>query len=177
VRVLGLCVCVTFCLVACVACVEPREQPHEAYVGLTHTTSAEVEKAYWDPGLTPNLRIGPRVMRACRPDFGEIGESSRYWYDPAGLMPEDRGVLLQLAQCMRSGALKGRAVLVLSVPEEPGQTDRNNAIVAERAVRTMRYLVDHGVAPDDVTVGAETEVDAGVGVIRDGRVKVELLAR
>lgn len=124
-------------------------------VGITHTQSADVTT--WSPGLTPNLRISPQLMRACRPRFGDVGVGAPTWFEPAGLAPEDQSLLLQLARCVEQGAFEGH-VLIL-VRRDSG----------ERVEHARRYLVEHGLPPQQIET---RDVEPHEDHPRDGRIGV-----
>lgn len=133
-------------------------------MGLTHTRSAEV--ASWLPGLTPNLRISPQLMRACRPRFGEVGVGAPYWFDPAGLAPEDESLLLQLARCVEQGALEGHALVLVTTP---AVSDGGAPVGAGHLEHAQRYLVDHGLPPQQIET---RDIDLHPDHPRDGRIGV-----
>jgi len=150
VRLIALCILVF--AAACAPLPDPWTGPP---VGITHTESADVTT--WSPGLTPNLRISPQLMRACRPRFGEVSVGAPTWFEPAGLAPEDESLLLQLARCVEQGAFEGH-VLIL-VRRDDG----------ERIERARRYLIEHGLPPQQIET---RDVDARVDRPRDGRIGV-----
>ena len=161
-------------LIVCfVGCVAPREEePSGPLPGMTHTTGAEVH--HWEPGLTPNLRISPALMRACALRFGEVGGGTPHWFDPVGLSPIDEDMLLQLSTCVTVGPLKGHALALVAAtsPHDANVEDAGSSLIAERADHARRYLIDHGLPP--AQIGARTETDAGTAIPRDGRIEVDV---
>lgn len=172
------CLVLALCLLAC-------ETPEEASarnpypVGMTHTTSAQAP--HYEVGLSTNLRISAQLMRVCSVEFSETDQGARYWFDPGALVLEDHDVLLQLARCLTKGALAGRTLRLVALPEAPTQeaTARANvpSLIELHASHARQYLIDHGVPAARISVDATEHAGDAGAPIRDGRVDVHLAPR
>ena len=148
-----------------VACAR-GEARNEWPVGMTHTSGAELAPEV--AGLTPNVRISAVLMRTCHLRFDRIGDTTRFWFDPNALVPEDEDLLLQVARCVSVGPLEGAVVRL--VPGAPSGEAPDASAAPGRAERVRRMLLDHGVLASRIETGG---ADAGARV-DDGRVEVDV---
>jgi len=64
-----------------------------------------------------NIGVSTDIARACAIEFSDADKAPRFDFDQSALLPGDRAVLNQVAACVTTGPLKGRA---LTVPGAPG---------------------------------------------------------
>jgi peptidoglycan-associated lipoprotein len=119
------------------------------------------------------LSISPEVMRLCPgikpPKFG---------YDSAALRDDWAAALRTLSECMTTGALAGKGLLLTGPTDNRGDDDYNMLLGGRRAASVKRALGSFGVAGAQVDVTSRGEVDA-VGNeeeswARDRRVDIDL---
>lgn len=119
------------------------------------------------------LQISAEIMRLCPgikpPKFG---------YDSAELRGEWETALHTLADCMQSGSLAGKGVLLTGHTDPRGDEDYNLALGGRRAEAVKHAISKFGVASDRLDVTSRGEIDA-VGNseetwARDRRVDLDL---
>jgi peptidoglycan-associated lipoprotein len=163
-------------LAACGQHQASRAPVNEYPVGMTHTTAAEEPKT--EPGLSPNLRISPELMRKCSVHFDNIEDAPRFGFDQAILDPQDEAILAQIAKCVTEGPLAGRAIRLVGRADPRGESEYNLSLGARRAYTARTFLLSAGVKPAHMSVTSRGELDATgkdeAGWARDRRVDVEL---
>lgn len=81
-------------------------------------------------------------------------------FDSVKVDTEEQAGLRELAQCMKTGPLQGRRVLVTGKTDPRGTDEYNDKLGLERAARVKRYLVAHGISSDRVVTASVGESDA-----------------
>ena len=119
------------------------------------------------------LNISPEIMKLCPgikpPKFG---------FDSAELHGEWADALGKLAECMKTGGLVGRGVLLTGHTDPRGEEDYNLALGGRRAESVKKALGTFGVEGGRLDVSSRGETDA-VGSeeqswSRDRRVDIDL---
>jgi peptidoglycan-associated lipoprotein len=159
-------------------------------VGETTTTSASPIKQWTDangdepqrPTIhTPGLSVSDRIAQACgiAPRAADKNVTPTFEYDSAALGEKDREMLAEIARCLTTGPLKGRAVTLIGRADARGEPEYNMTLGESRASAVHRYLVDLGVGRDHMRVTSRGEMDATgtdeEGWARDRRVDIELV--
>jgi hypothetical protein len=117
-------------LTLALGCEEQARPTSEYPVGMTHLTRAEIPAT--TAGLTPGLRVSAELMRKCNVRFDNVEVAPRFGFDPTALDPQDEDVLIQVAECVKSGPLANRTL----------------RLVGGRAQGTAKdYLTQRGVTP------------------------------
>ena len=78
----------------------------------------------------------------------------------AHVTDEEKGILEQVAKCLTTGPLKGRAVDLLGRADPRGETEYNMSLGEARADSVKRYLSDMGVQAQRVAASSRGELDA-----------------
>ncbi|HEX4416858.1 MAG TPA: OmpA family protein, partial [Kofleriaceae bacterium] len=81
-------------------------------------------------------------------------------YDKDELTPEDRAVLDQLATCLTSGALKGKAISLIGRADPRGTEEYNLGLGSRRAASVSQYLGRLGVAEPQMAVTTRGALEA-----------------
>ena len=81
-------------------------------------------------------------------------------FDSAKVDTEEQPGLRDLAQCMKTGPLHGKRVLVTGKTDPRGTDAYNDKLGLERAARVKRYLLAHGISSDRVATTSVGESDA-----------------
>lgn len=81
-------------------------------------------------------------------------------FDSAKLDTDEQAGLRELAECMKTGALHGKRVLVTGKTDPRGTEAYNDKLGFERAQRVKRYLVAHGITYDRVLTDSVGESEA-----------------
>jgi peptidoglycan-associated lipoprotein len=157
-------------------------------VGQTTTTSAGPIKQWTDgdttqkPAVhTPGLSVSDVIAQACgiAPRAADKNVAPTFEYDSAALGEADREMLAEVARCLTTGALRGKAVSLVGRADARGEPEYNMTLGESRANTVHRYLVDLGVGRDRMRVTSRGEMDATgtdeEGWARDRRVDIELV--
>ena len=149
----------------------------------TNDTPAATEQAKPAPQVTqdqqvsPNLALGGDIVQMCGIKAAATANPT-FDYNKEELTPEDRTVLDQLATCMTTGALKGKAVSLIGRADPRGTEEYNLGLGSRRSSSVSSYLVHLGVGQPQLVVTTRGALDASgtdeAGWAKDRRVDVQL---
>ena len=134
-----------------------------------------------DQQVSPTLAVSGDIIAACgikvtTPAAG----APKFDYDKDELTPEDRAVLDQIATCLTTGALKGRAVDLIGRADPRGTEEYNLGLGSRRAGSVSAYLGRLGVGQPQMMVTTRGALDAtgsdDAGYAQDRRVDIQLQA-
>jgi peptidoglycan-associated lipoprotein len=127
---------------------------------------------------TANLKLSDEIARACTIEFNDVEQAPKFDFDKATLLYQDRAVLDQLASCVTTGALKGKALKLVGHADPRGEAEYNMALGDQRAGSATRYLLSHGVDKAKIAETSRGELDAtgtdATGWEKDRRVDIVL---
>ncbi|HEY1955583.1 MAG TPA: OmpA family protein [Polyangiaceae bacterium] len=95
--------------------------------------------------VSSNVNLSSDILAACKIEFSNPGEAPKFDYDSTKLAPDDEHVLAQVATCLTTGPLKGRAVQLVGRADPRGSDQYNMALGANRAHQVSDFLKSHGV--------------------------------
>ena len=98
-------------------------------------------------------------------------------FDSSQTRETDQPTMQALAECMISGPLKGKSILLIGKNDPRGSDDYNERLGLERAERVKQYLIDHGIDAGRVEVeshGKQGATSAPEGWPKDRRVEIQL---
>jgi len=107
-----------------------------------------------------NVRLSDEILAACKINFGNVSEAPKFDYDKSAILPEDRGVLEQVAACLMTGPLKGRALKLVGRTDPRGGEEYNIALGQRRAGSARQYLMNLGVEQSKISESSRGEMDA-----------------
>ncbi len=110
-----------------------------------------------------SLGISDEIARMCNLQLPDPAGTPKYEFDKSDLQPGDRATLTKIAECLTTGALKGRSVQLIGRADARGESNYNMVLGAERAGGVADYLAHLGVARGRLDVTSRGELDA-VGV-------------
>lgn len=147
--------------------VTPAAQPAEAPV-----TSASENKEKMA------VNVDDSILKACNLKFSSVEEAPKFDFDSEQLTEGEKAVLEQVAKCLTTGPLKGRAVDLVGRADPRGETEYNMTLGAKRARAAHTFLAGLGVASDKLFDTSRGELDASgsdeQGWRMDRRVDVKL---
>ncbi len=108
--------------------------------------------------VSTNVNLSSDILAACKIEFANPTEAPKFEYDSAKLAPDDERVLTQVATCLTTGPLKGRAVQLVGRTDPRGTDQYNMALGANRANQVSDFLKQHGVSL--LTVTSRGAIDA-----------------
>lgn len=155
-------------------------EPHQADVGLVRPVH---------PPRNPELGRGAarataeeRYRIILGEDIGGICSGPSPYFDTAKATAKSSSdpTMQTLAECMISGPLRGKSIVLIGHTDPRGSEAYNDRLGAKRAKDVRDYLIDHGVAADRVTMetaGKRTASSDPKDWATDRRVEVRLDAR
>lgn len=105
------------------------------------------EAATTKPDMT-EVEIGPRVADACHLDSAK----AFFGYNSSALDASSQVFADQLAECMQTGALKDKKILVVGYTDPRGSANYNQELGMDRSQSVASRLVACGVASDRIFV-------------------------
>lgn len=154
---------------ATTATAPPREEPT--------LTSAQIP----NPGSTDvsqGVSVSNEILKACKLSMNNAEEAPKFPFDQTDLLEEDYKVLNQIADCLTTGPLKDRAVMLTGRADHRGTTEYNMTLGANRAHTVSQYLSSKGVESFRMKETSRGELDAtGTDVLgqkQDRRVDITL---
>jgi len=133
-----------------------------------------------DTKVSPGLAVSKDLVELCgiKPTTTTTGSNPKFEYDKDELTSDDRAVLDQLATCLTSGALKGKAVALIGRADPRGTEEYNLGLGSRRAHSVSQYLGRLGVGEPQMAVTTRGALDATgtdeAGWRDDRRVDVQL---
>ena len=124
------------------------------------------------------VNVDDAILKACNLKFANVEEAPKFDFDSEQLSESEKAVLEQVAKCLTTGPLKGRAVDLVGRADPRGETEYNMTLGAKRARAAHTFLAGLGVANDKLFDTSRGELDAtGTdegGWKRDRRVDIKL---
>lgn len=124
------------------------------------------------------VNVDDAILKACNLKFSNPEEAPKFDFDSEQLTESEKSVLEQVAKCITTGPLKGRAVDLVGRADPRGETEYNMTLGAKRARAAHTFLSGLGVANDKLFDTSRGELDATgteeSGWKKDRRVDVKL---
>lgn len=128
--------------------------------------------------VSPNVSVSDDIATACRLQFDDIGSAPKFDFDQSAIGPQDVDILSQIAKCVTTGPLAGRALELVGRADPRGESEYNMALGGRRASSVGESLSRLGVESARVTQTSRGKLDAtGLdeeGWKRDRRVDILL---
>jgi peptidoglycan-associated lipoprotein len=128
---------------------------------------------------SPNVGVSDDLATRCSLRFARPEAAPKFGYNDDDLLPADRDVLQQVAECLVRGPLKDKAVQLVGRADPRGTEEYNLGLGSRRAESVRSYLLRLGVPGDRLSPTTRGELDAnGVdesGWQRDRRVDLQLV--
>mgnify|MGYP001051887157 CR=1 FL=1 len=124
------------------------------------------------------VNVDDEILKACNLNFSNIDTAPKFDFDSEQLSDSEKAVLEQVAKCLTTGPLKGRAVDLIGRADPRGETEYNMTLGAKRARAAHNFLASLGVAQDKLFDTSRGELDATgtdeEGWKKDRRVDIRL---
>jgi len=132
-----------------------------------------------DTQVSPGLALSGDLAAMCNIKPTTTSRTSpQFDYDKDELTPDDRVVLDQLATCLTTGALKGKAVALIGRADPRGTEEYNLGLGSRRASSVSQYLGRLGVTDPQMAVTTRGALEATgtdeSGWKQDRRVDIQL---
>lgn len=152
-------------------------QARPPVVDQTTVTSAQMPKQ-GNTDVSGGVSVSNEILQACKLEMGNAGDAPKFPFDQTDLLDEDTKVLNQIADCLTTGPLKGRQVMLTGRADNRGTTEYNMTLGANRAHTVSQYLSSKGVDTMRMQETSRGELDAtGTDVLgqkQDRRVDITL---
>lgn len=130
-----------------------------------------------DQQVSPTLAISGDILAAC--GIKAVASANpKFDYDKDELTSEDRAVLDQVATCLMTGALKGKAVSLIGRADPRGTEEYNLGLGSRRSESVSAYLTRLGVQKTQLGVTTRGALDASgsdeASWAQDRRVDIQL---
>ncbi len=100
--------------------------------------------------------ISDEIRAAC----GISDQDAYFAFDSAKIRQQDHGVLAKVAECFRSGPLKGRDLRLVGHADPRGSDEYNMVLGGHRAGSVRDYLATVGLAQSRMSTTSRGEMDA-----------------
>ena len=124
------------------------------------------------------VNVDESILKACNLKFASTDTAPKFDFDSESLSEPEKQILEQIAKCLTTGPLKGRAVDLVGRADPRGETEYNMTLGAKRARAAHTYLSGLGVGTDKLFDTSRGEIDATgkdeAGWQKDRRVDVKL---
>lgn len=148
----------------------------------TPTTKANSATPTADPPPatnSPNVGVSDDLAKQCRLRLANVEQAPKFGYNDDDLLPADRDMLQQVAECLVRGPLQGRTVELVGRTDPRGTDEYNLGLGTRRADSVRGYLQRLGVPANRLTPTTRGEIDASGadenGWQRDRRVDLQLV--
>jgi len=156
----------------------PPTPPTETKKAAPAADNKQLEAVQKNTQVSPNLALSGDIMQMCGIKAASTAAPPQFDYDKDELTPDDRTVLDQLATCMMTGALKGKAVSLIGRADPRGTEEYNLSLGSRRSGSVSTYLEHLGVQQVQLAVTTRGALDATgtdeAGWQKDRRVDVLL---
>ncbi len=120
----------------------------------------QLEQVTQNTPVSPNLALSGDIMQMCGIKAAATAAPPQFDYNKDELTPDDRTVLDQLATCLTTGALKGKAVSLIGRADPRGTEEYNLGLGSRRAGSVSTYLEHLGVGAPQLAVTTRGALDA-----------------
>src|SRR3990167_1282770 len=108
-------------------------------------TSKPADPAPPAPANSPHVGVDDELTKRCSLRFAAVEQAPKFSYNEDELLPADRDLLQQVAQCLVSGPMKGRSVQLIGRADPRGTEEYNLSLGTRRAENVRSYLERLGV--------------------------------
>jgi peptidoglycan-associated lipoprotein len=142
------------------------------------TGQAVPAAAQTGPAGSPNVGVSDDLVARCKLKLSSTEDAPKFGFDDSDLLPADRDVLQQIAECLTRGPLQGRSVELIGRTDPRGTDEYNLGLGSKRAYSVKTYLERLGVPAGRLSPTTKGEIDAAgtdePGWQRDRRVDLQL---
>ncbi|HEY4241099.1 MAG TPA: OmpA family protein [Kofleriaceae bacterium] len=157
---------------------EAKEPEETAQKPVSPPPKGEAPKVDQDKLVSGGIALSDDIMQACGITGSAQASNPTFDYDKEDLSPEDRNVLDKIATCLTTGALKGKAVLLIGRADPRGTEEYNLGLGSRRSNSVNQYLVHLGVPQPQLAGTTRGALDATgtdeEGYKKDRRVDIQM---
>jgi len=153
---------------------QPTPEPRANATPVAATPAAATAKP-----ASPHVGVSEDLAKQCSLQLANAEKAPKFGFDDSELLPEDRSVLQQIADCLIQGPLKGRTVQLVGHTDPRGTDEYNLGLGTRRAETVRSYLQRLGVPSHRLSPTTRGELDASgtddATWQRDRRVDLQLV--
>ncbi len=157
-------------LVACGHDAPPPQTPAAPTAQPVLSSAPPARKSDQDVSLSQNIRD------LCKIDDSD--RSPKFDFDSSQLSSSDRDILQQVAQCMTTGALKGKNIELIGRADPRGEQEYNMTLGSSRATAAHKFLDGLGIDDHRMSETSRGALDATghdeEGYAKDRRVDIRV---
>jgi peptidoglycan-associated lipoprotein len=154
----------------------PKPDTKDWSASTTETNSATVNAPAQPPLLTSNLAVADAIAKAC--GLTRPTSAPQFDFDSSDVQEDDKKILAELAKCLLTGPLAGKALSLTGRADPRGESEYNMTLGAHRASSVRSLLSEQGVPQTRLFVTSRGEMDASgndeLSWAKDRRVDIEL---
>ncbi len=143
------------------------------------STTGQATPAAAPVPASPNVAVSDDLAKQCSLKLASVEQAPKFSYNASELLPADRDVLQQIADCLIKGPLQGRNVQLVGRADPRGTDEYNLGLGTRRAETVRMYLERLGVPPNRLAPTTRGELDASgtdeASWKRDRRVDLKLV--
>lgn len=128
--------------------------------------------------VTSSLSVSEELLTTCKLNFNDIRSAPKFDFDRSALAADDDAILSQIAACVTTGPLAGRALQLIGRADPRGESEYNMALGTRRASSVGDFLAGRGVNSSNLEMSSRGKLDATgadeAGWQRDRRVDIVL---
>ncbi|MBX3226524.1 MAG: OmpA family protein [Labilithrix sp.] len=110
--------------------------------------------------VSPSVTVSEEISRTCQLPLGNVQSAPKFAFDESDLALADYEMLQLISQCLSTGPLAGRTVMLTGRADTLGTEDYNMALGARRANTVATYLGQFGVKSAQLQETSRGELDA-----------------
>jgi peptidoglycan-associated lipoprotein len=131
----------------------PVASTHEkdAHVAVTSAPTSREQMA---------VNVDDSIFKACDLKQTTAEQAPKFDFDSEQLSEPEKAILEQIAKCLTTGPLNGRAVDLVGRADPRGESEYNMTLGAKRARTAHAFLASLGVASDKLFDTSRGELDA-----------------
>ena len=145
----------------------------------TPPASVQATPAAAPVAASPHVGVSDDLAAKCKLRFANSEQAPKFGFDDSDLLPSDRDILQQVAECLMRGPLQGRSVQLVGRTDPRGTDEYNLGLGSKRAYSVKTYLERLGVPSARLAPTTKGEIDASgsdeASWQRDRRVDLQLV--
>jgi len=137
---------------------DAKPEPKTAQTDRVSTTQPTSAAVPTNKKSDQTINVSDEIRKACGIDDSD--RAPKFDFDSSQLSSNDRDVLAQVAKCLSTGPLKGRAVELVGRADNRGESEYNMNLGASRAKSADDYMAGLGVATTQMSLTSRGALDA-----------------
>jgi outer membrane protein OmpA-like peptidoglycan-associated protein len=107
-----------------------------------------------------SIVVSEDILRACSMNLDAIGKAPKFDFDKSDVLPEQAGVLIEVADCFTTGPLKDARLQLVGRADPRGSAAYNNGLGTRRANQVAADLEELGVETSKIDRTSRGKLDA-----------------